>query len=133
MANDVNSVVLVGRLVRDCESKTLSTGTAVVRFSIAVNRYGGKDKDDEVSYFDIVAYGKMADMIAKFLEKGKQVCVQGELRQERWEKDGEKNSRVNIVADTIQLLGSPSGQCQQKTSEQHTQQATQPSRNKSPF
>jgi len=104
---DINSVILVGRLTRDAELKYLNTGTAICTFSIAVNRSVKKgDKwEDEASFFDITLFGKQGEVVTQYLTKGQQIAVSGELRQDRWEKDGQKHSRVVIVADSVQLLG----------------------------
>lgn len=104
---DLNQVFLVGRVVRDAELKYTNSGTAQSRFSIAVNRSVKKGDQwaEEVSYFDINLWGKQAEGLNKFLVKGKQIAVQGELRQNRWEKDGQTQSRVEIQVLNIQLLG----------------------------
>jgi single-strand DNA-binding protein len=111
MANDINMVVIVGRLTRDAELRYTNSGTAVCRFSLAVNRRkrSGDSWEDEASFFDIALWGKQGEAINSYLEKGKQVAVHGELRQNRWEQDGQKRSRVEIVANNVQLLGSPAG------------------------
>lgn len=108
---DLNSVHLVGRLVRDSELKYTSGGAAQCRFSIAVNRSvkKGDSWTDEVSYFDLNLWGKQAEGLGKHLTKGKQVAVSGVLRQNRWEKDGQTMSKVEIQIENIQLLGGASG------------------------
>lgn len=107
MANDINHVVLVGRLTRDSELKYTNTGTAIGKFSIAVNRRkrSGDQWTEEVSYFDIVLWGKTAEAINQYLQKGKQIAVSGELRQNRWEQDGQNRSKVEVIANNVQLLG----------------------------
>ena len=105
MANDINSVVLVGRITRDCELKYTQGGTAVAKGSVAVNRYGGKDKDEEVSFIDFALWGKQAESVSQYLLKGRQVCIQGDLRQSRWEQDGQKMSRIEVNVSSLQLLG----------------------------
>ena len=107
MAVDINVVVLVGRLTRDCELKTTPQGTPVCRFSIAVNRRKrtGDRWEDEVSYFDVVLWGKSAETLKPYLQKGRQVSIEGELRQNRWEQEGKTNSKVEVVANNVQLLG----------------------------
>ena len=110
---DLNHVVLIGRLTRDLGSDErsfayLPNGTARANVSIAVNRSRrGADGSwsDEVSYFDITIWGKTAESLKPYLLKGKQIAIEGYLRQDRWEKDGKTNSRVNIVANNVQLLG----------------------------
>lgn len=115
MANsDINSVVIVGRLTRDAELRYLNSGTAVASIFIAVNR-SKKDGDQwisEANFFDVSYFGKGAEGIKPYLTKGTQIAVQGSLRQDRWEKDGQKFSRVNILADSIELLGSRSSSSQ---------------------
>lgn len=107
MANDINVVVLVGRLTRESELRYTTGGTAVCRFSIAVNRRkrSGDNWEDEVSYFDIVVWGKQAESLNPYLEKGRQISVTGELRQSRWEQDGQSRSKIEVVANNVQLLG----------------------------
>lgn len=105
---DINHVVLVGRLTRDAELKYTGTGSAVSKFGLAINRRRkqGDQWVDEANFFDIVVWGKTAEAITKYLTKGKQVAVDGELRQSRWEQDGQSRSRVEVHANNIQLLGS---------------------------
>ena len=111
---DNNSVSINGRLVREAELRFSTSGTAILNFSIAVNRSVKKgDKwEDEASFFDCVMFSKMAESVNKYLEKGKQVSIIGELKQERWEKDGKQNSKVVIVVEKLQLLGSKDEQKQ---------------------
>lgn len=111
MANDINIVTLVGRLTREAELKYTNSGLAVCKFSLAVNRRkrSGEQWTDEVSYFDVVLWGKQGEAIQQYLGKGKQIAVSGELRQNRWEQDGQNRSKVEIVASNVQLLGGGSG------------------------
>jgi single-strand DNA-binding protein len=108
---DLNHVTLIGRLTRDAELKYTPGGLAISSFSIAVNRRrkSGDQWIDEVSYFDINLYGKPAESLKQYLTKGKQVAVDGELRQDRWEKDGQNHSRIYIAANNVQLLGGNTG------------------------
>ena len=104
---DVNRVILIGRCTRDAELKYTSGGMAVCKFAIAVNRRkkNGDQWVDEASFFDVVAWGKIGEALNQYLVKGKQVAVEGELHQNRWEQDGQTRSKVEINADNIQLLG----------------------------
>ncbi len=108
---DINHVVLVGRLTRDSELRYTQNGTPIVKFSMAVNRRKktGEEWVEEVSFFDVVFWGKMGESINQYLVKGKQVAVTGELRQNRWEQDGQPRSKVEIIASNLQLLGSSQG------------------------
>jgi single-strand DNA-binding protein len=106
-AADHNHVSIIGRLVRDGELKYTANGTAVLKFSIAVNRKK-KDGDawtDEASFFDITLWGRQAEGLDQYLQKGKQVAIAGELRQDRWQQDGQNRSKVEIIANSVQLLG----------------------------
>jgi len=113
---DVNHVVLIGRLTRDSELRYTQNGTPIVKFSIAVNRRKktGEEWVEEVSFFDVVFWGKMGESINQYLVKGKQVAVTGELRQNRWEQDGQPRSKVEIVANNLQLLGLSQGSGKQQ-------------------
>lgn len=104
---DINHVVLVGRLTRDAELKYTSGGAAVCKFSVAINRRrkNGEEWIEEVHFFDIVLWGRQGEALSQYLIKGKQVAVEGELRQNRWEQDGQARSKIEIVANNIQLLG----------------------------
>ena len=108
---DINRVILVGRLTRDAELKYTGSGVPVCTFSIAVNRRrkNGDTWEDEASFFDIVLWGKMGETLNQYLVKGKQVCVEGELRQNRWEQDGQPRSKVEIIASNLQLIGGNPG------------------------
>ena len=109
---DTNIVVLVGRLTRDAELKFTGGGTAVSRFSVAVNRRAkkGDQYEDEASFIDVDYWGKGAEAVNQYLLKGKQVAVSGELKQDRWEQDGQARSKILVNAQSVQLLGSKDSQ-----------------------
>jgi single-strand DNA-binding protein len=104
---DVNHVILIGRLVRDAELKYTGGGAAVSKFALAVNskRKDGDRWVDEANFFDIVLWGRQGESLNQYLIKGKQVAVTGELKQDRWEQDGQNRSKVEIKANNVQLLG----------------------------
>ena len=111
----LNKVLLIGRLTRNPEVRFFPSGTAKTSFSIAYNeKY--KDKNDEWKeephYFDVETYGALADRLGKTLSKGYQVLIEGRLAQQRWEKDGEKRSKVVIVANRVVILSKPMGSSQ---------------------
>jgi single-strand DNA-binding protein len=108
---DINHVVLVGRLTRNAELKYTNNGSAVSKFSIAINQRRKKDDQwvDESHFFDIVLWGKTAESLNQYLVKGKQIGIEGQLRQNRWEQDGQQRSKVEIVASNVMLLGSRGG------------------------
>ncbi len=123
---DLNMIMFVGRLTKDCETRYSQSGIAVTRFSIA-NNYRKKSGDqwvDDVNFFDVVLIGKSAESLAQYLTKGRQVCVQGELRQSRWEQNGESKSRYEILAISVQLFGN--SQNSQASQNSQPPQAPQP-------
>jgi single-strand DNA-binding protein len=104
---DINNVVLVGRLTRNAELKYTPGGMAISKISLAINRKYKKDDTwtDEVNFFDVTIWGKTAESLQQYLLKGKQIGVEGELRQSRWEQDGKSRSKVEINANKVMLLG----------------------------
>jgi single-strand DNA-binding protein len=113
MAN-INAVVIVGNLTRDAEIKFFNNGNAIVKGSIAQNRRKkqGDTWVDEAMFFDFAYGGKGAEAVHKYLTKGKMIGIQGELRQDRWEQDGQARSKVFVSAFEIQLLGGREGAAQ---------------------
>ncbi len=111
MATDINSVVLIGRLTRDAELRYSNSGVAICKFSIA-NNYSRKQGDnwtEETNFFDAVLIGRRGEALHRYLVKGKQIGIQGELRQDRWEQDGQKRNRVEIYVGEVNLLGGGQG------------------------
>lgn len=104
---DLNRVVLVGRLTRDAELRSIPSGQSICKFSIAVNRLrkNGEQWEDEPNFFDVSLWGKRGEAIHQYLLKGKMVGIDGELRQDRWQQDGQNRSKVEIVANNVQFLG----------------------------
>ena len=105
---DVNRVIEIGHLTRDEELKYTPGGMAIGNISIAVNRRVKKGQEwvDESNYFDVVIFGKQAESLQRFLTKGKQIALDGFLKQDRWQdQNGANKSAVKIVANDIQLLG----------------------------
>ena len=101
---DINSVTITARSTKDTELKTTQSGTNIATISAAVN--GMKD---EVSYFDVVCFGKTADIAAQYAVKGKQLGITGRLQQRKWkDKDGNNRYSVEIIANQVKLLGSVS-------------------------
>ncbi|MEI6850411.1 MAG: single-stranded DNA-binding protein [Candidatus Saccharibacteria bacterium] len=107
MAKSVNQVILMGRLTRDPEQRTTSTGKIIVSFSIAVDRGG---QDDTADFFNINAWEKLGELVMQYLSKGRRVLVQGRLRQDRWDdkESGKKQSRIEVTASDVTFLDGPS-------------------------
>ena len=110
MAN-INRVVIAGNLTRDPELRHLQSGTAVCKLRIAVNT---RQKDsatqqwtDKPNYFDVTVWGNQGESCAQYLSKGRPVAVDGRLDWREWDaQDGTKRQAVEIIADTVQFLGS---------------------------
>lgn len=98
-------VTVVGNLTAEPEIKTTKTGSSVLKVGVAVNRRWKNKQDEweeEVSFFDVNAWGELADNVAQSLSKGSRVIVSGRLEQQSWEnKEGQKQSKVVLVADDI--------------------------------
>lgn len=104
--NALNSILIEGNLTRDPEMKYINSGTALTQFSIGVNKSfkQGDDWKTEVSYFDVQAWGKLAEICAQHLKKGRGVRISGELKQNRWDDaEGKPKSRVFIVAEHVEF------------------------------
>jgi single-strand DNA-binding protein len=103
-----NKVILLGNLTRDPEVRYTPNGSAVASFAIAVNRKykQGEETKEEVSYIDIVVFGKQAEACGQYLGKGDAVLIDGRLQQRRWDdKDsGQKRSKVEVVAQSVNFM-----------------------------
>lgn len=115
----MNTVSLIGNLTRDPELRHTKGGTAVADLGVAVNsREKDSDGDwvDRADFFDVTVWGKTAENCAEYLEKGKKVGIVGRLRYETWENDeGQKRSKVKIVASTVEFL-TPKGESGERSS-----------------
>jgi single-strand DNA-binding protein len=112
MANDLNRVMLVGRLVKDPDLRYIPSGTSVASFSIANNRSYVKngEKSEQVSYFECIAWGKLGEIISQYCKKGKLIGVDGRLQQRSWDdKDGNKRYKVEVVVENFQFLSPAEG------------------------
>lgn len=107
MARSINQVILMGRLTRDPEQRTTTTGRTVVSFSIAVDR---QTQDDQTDFFDVTAWEKLGELVMQYLSKGRRVLVQGRLRQDSWDdkETGKKRSRIEVTATDVTFLDGPS-------------------------
>ena len=111
-ASNINSVVVTGNLTRDPELRHLNSGTAVCKLRIAVNtrRKEGTEWVDKPNYFDVTVWGAQGENCSTYLSKGRPVAVQGRLEWREWEaKEGGKRQSVEIIAESVQFLGSRDG------------------------
>jgi single-strand DNA-binding protein len=110
MARSFNQVTLMGNLTRDPELRQTPNGQNVCSFSLALNRsYKGSDGNwqEATDYVDIVAWGPLGERVAQYLAKGRAALVSGRLQSSSWEKDGQKRSKVEVVAADVTFLGGP--------------------------
>jgi single-strand DNA-binding protein len=110
-----NKVILLGNLTRDPEVRYTPKGSAVCDRGIAVNRVyttEGGEKREEVTYVDVVLWARLAEIAGEYLKKGRPVFIEGRLQMDTWDdkQTGQKRSRLRVVGETMQLLGSrPTG------------------------
>lgn len=112
MAKDFNQAIIMGNLTRDPELRTTPGGQSVASFAVATNRtwqdQASGDKKDSVEFHDVVAWGKLGELVSQYLTKGRRVMVVGRLQTRNWEgTDGAKKSRTEIVANDINFIGGP--------------------------
>lgn len=106
-----NRVVLVGNLTRDVELRYTPSGTAVTDISLAVNERIKRNDQwvEEAHFFDVTLWGRTAEVAGEYLSKGSSVLIEGRLKLDRWEQDGKKRSKIQIVGEKMQMLGSKGG------------------------
>jgi single-strand DNA-binding protein len=109
---NLNKAFVIGNLTRDPELKALPSGSSVCNFSIATNRTWtdktSGQKQQATEFHNVVVFGKMADTVAQYMRKGSQMLVEGRIQTRSWEgKDGKKNYRTEIVAESIQFGAKP--------------------------
>ncbi len=103
-----NKVILIGNLTRDPELRVTANGNSICKLGLAVNRaYMTKDGErrEETTFVDIDAFGKQAEIISKYMRKGRPLMVEGRLKLDQWESDGQKRSKMGVVLETFQFLG----------------------------
>jgi single-strand DNA-binding protein len=115
-----NKVMLMGNLTRDPELRYTSNGSAVTSFGLAVNRKfkQGDEWKDDVCFVDITVWGKQGENCAEYLSKGRPAFIEGFLKFSTWESDGQKRNKLEVVANTVQFLGSRGGSSGDTSGEQ---------------
>ena len=113
MAN-FNKVVLVGNLTRDPELRYTPKGTAIAKLGLAVNRVWTNEageKKEEVTFVDVDVFGRTAENVGQYMRKGRPILIEGRLKLDQWDdkQTGQKKSRLGVVAENVQFLGSASG------------------------
>jgi len=106
-----NRVVLMGNLTRDPELRYISTGTAVSEIGLAVNDRVKKGDQwvDEATFVDVTLWGRTAEVANEYLSKGSNILIEGRLKYDTWEKDGQKRSKLRVVAEKMQMVGGGGG------------------------
>ncbi len=108
-----NKVILVGNLTRDPELRVTPNNNSICKLGLAVSRtYATRDGErrEETTFVDIDAFGKQAEVIAKYMRKGRPIMIEGRLRLDQWEtNDGQKRSKLGVVLENFQFLGSREG------------------------
>ncbi|MBI60394.1 single-stranded DNA-binding protein [bacterium] len=99
-----NKAVLIGRLVKDPDSRVTSSGISLARFTIAIDRIGGSAENKVTDFINIVAWRRLAEIATQYLKKGKLVAIEGSLRIDQYEKDGHNREWVEVIADNFQML-----------------------------
>ena len=102
-----NKVVLVGNLTRDVELKQLQSGMSVADLGLAINEKikQGNEWVESTCFVDVTFFGKTADVCSQYLSKGSSILVDGRLRYESWERDGQKRSKLKVIGERMQMLG----------------------------
>lgn len=112
MARSLNQVIMMGNLTRDPELRQTPTGQTVTNFSLALNR-SYKDQSGEwqevTDYVDVVCWGPLAERVAQYMSKGRRCLVQGRLQSRSWEQEGQKRSKVEVLANDVTFLDSRGG------------------------
>jgi single-strand DNA-binding protein len=104
-----NRVILLGNITRDIEVKYLQSGTAVTEIGLAVNeKYKNQSGEwvEDVVFVDVTLWGRTAEIASEYLSKGSPVLIEGRLKLDRWEKDGQKHSKLRVTGERMQMLGS---------------------------
>ncbi|HVQ43657.1 MAG TPA: single-stranded DNA-binding protein [Candidatus Saccharimonadia bacterium] len=112
MAKSFNQAIIMGNLTRDPELRSTPSGQQVASFAVATNRSWmdqSGERKEAVEYHEIVAWGKLGELAAQYLAKGRKVMVIGRLQTQSWEKDGVKRQRTEIVASDVNFLDGPGG------------------------
>src|SRR6478736_990177 len=114
MAASYNKVLLMGNLTRDPELRYTPKGTAIAKIGLAVNRVWTTDtgeKKEEVTFVDVDIFGRTAENVGQYMRKGRPIMIEGRLKLDQWDdkQTGQKRSKLGVVAETVQFLGSATG------------------------
>ncbi len=116
MASYYNRVILMGNLTRDVELKYTQSGMAVTEVGMAINdrrKNQAGEWIEETTFVDVTLWGRTAEVASEYLSKGSPIFIEGRLKLDTWEKEGQKYSRLRVVGERMQMLGGRSGSSQQ--------------------
>jgi single-strand DNA-binding protein len=120
MAKSINQVVIMGNLTRDPELRSTPNGQSVCSFSLALNR-SYKDSSGNwqelTDFVDVVAWGPLAERVSQYLSKGRRALITGRLQQRSWEQDGQKRSKIEVIANDVTFMDGPGGGVSQNMNE----------------
>lgn len=105
-----NKVILMGNLTRDPEMRVTPNGHTICKLGLAVSRtYSTREGErrEETTFVDIDAFGKQAEVIAKYMRKGRPIMLEGRLKFDQWESDGQKRSKLGVILENFQFVGGP--------------------------
>ena len=125
----LNKVLLMGNLTRDPEVRTFASGTAVCNFGMAINR-NFTDREgnrrEETTFVDVESFGKQAETISRYMKKGSGIFIEGRLKLDQWEKDGQKRSKLRITLENFQFVGGSDGAIGSGTEEASSSPVSKP-------
>ncbi len=105
--SNLNHVVLMGRLTKDPELRYTQSGIPVASFTLAINEFyknKAEEKKETTTFIDCEVWRKLAEVLSEHMKKGSGLCVMGKLRLDKWEKDGQKRSKVKVLCTTVKFL-----------------------------
>ena len=100
----MNKVILIGRITKDLELRQTTSGTEVLRFSVAVDRYS-KDKENDTDFISCIAFGKSASFIGNYFSKGRMIAIEGNIKTGSYEKNGQKVYTTDVIVDKAHFCG----------------------------
>lgn len=107
-----NRVIILGNLTRDVEVKYLQSGTAVADIGVAMNDRRKNQQGEwveETTFVEVTLWGRTAEVASEYLSKGSQILIEGRLKYDTWEKDGQKRSKLTVVCEKMQMVGGKGG------------------------
>lgn len=112
----INRVIISGNLTRDGELRRTQSGMAILALGVAVNDRRKNNQtgewEDVPNFVDVIMFGRRAESLADYLVKGTKVCIEGKLRYSSWERDGQKRSKLEVIADEVEFINQRKQQSQ---------------------